>query len=73
MISMADVWVTDKSMAAQLDANRSVVIPAGVQFEVAHYFGNGNVRIFWSKSTEGFGGLTVAETDLQASAHPLRP
>jgi hypothetical protein len=69
---MADIWVTDKTMPAQLDANRSVVIPPGEEVEVAHYFGNGNVRIFWKKSNEGFGGLTVTETDLESCAHAVR-
>lgn len=68
---MANVWITDKQMAAQLDANRSVLIPPGEEFELAHDFGNGNVRIFWSKITEGLGGLTVTESDLHACAHAV--
>jgi hypothetical protein len=68
---MANIWITDTQMPAHLDANRSVLIPPGEEFEVAHDFGNGNVRIFWSKSTEGFGGLTVTEDDLHACAHPV--
>jgi hypothetical protein len=69
---MAELWVTDGQLQAELDGSRFVEIPPGEEIEVGYWFGDGNVRIFWAKSNEGYGGLTVTEVDLRSRAHPMQ-
>ena len=66
---MMKFWLTHKNLQAHLDSARFLYIPPDEMVEEAHRFENGDVRIFWKKNTEGLGGLTVRDTDLQACAH----
>jgi hypothetical protein len=68
---MAKFWITDEEILAQIDNSRSLRIPPGETVEETRRFEKGNVRIFWKKSKEGLGGLTVKESDLESCAHAI--
>lgn len=70
---MPEIWVTDEILPAEIDGSTSVEIPPGEWIEV-YCVGNGMARIFWkvAKSNEGYGGLTVTETDLRSRAHQVQ-
>jgi hypothetical protein len=68
---MAEIWKTDEELPAILDWGGFVEIPPEETIEVGHWFDNGAIRIYWAKmkSNEGFGGLTVTESELRVRAH----
>jgi hypothetical protein len=70
---MLETWVTDESLRGEPDGNSFVEIPPGERIEV-YWLGKGLARIFWkvAKSNEGYGGLTVTETDLRSRAHQIQ-
>jgi hypothetical protein len=62
--------VTTKELSARIDANRSLTIPIGERIDVGPRLTNGQVRIYWSGSNEGLGGLSVMENDLESRTGP---
>jgi hypothetical protein len=68
---MLEHRVTTKELPARIDANRSLTIPVGERIEVGPRIANGLVRIYWSGSNEGLGGLSVTEADLEARTKPV--
>lgn len=64
---MPEYRIITKALKANLDGNRFQIIPVGQTIQVGPTCGYGLIRIFWSGSQEGFGGLTVTESDFNTS------